>query len=248
MKRILILVPIFTAITLVMVLVIGIVKLNKSFRDFENQEEEETVEMFIDSTGIAWRVLTEDNNGNRLIITEYVYGLVAYNSTNIYSFLENSDGLRIALKNWFTETLAPELKVIALPVENVNNDVQLKPRDGNTKCPNESLEILEAFSNRAAFENGPDGWTKAGVGVATPENSLFVLSISEVNKYIDFGTLNKQGFLPSYQPTSWWLRSPGSHVMDPIAVMCTSDSDGPRIISGPATEKHGFRPALWVSL
>ena len=200
------------------------------------------IEIFTDSTGIEWRVLTEDENGNRLIITEAVHGiepiffnideywhyphlLVQYNSTNIYTPLSDSDGLKPVLNMWFDDILAPELRAAALPVENVDNDVR------NSVFETEDLEIF--------LENEPEGWSRAGIGIATSENSLFILSISEVNKYESLGTLNTAGF--------YWLRSPGGSLEYPIAFMGVNDSTGAyRFSNTRATERRAFRPALWI--
>jgi hypothetical protein len=198
------------------------------------------VEIFTDSTGVEWRVLTVDDYGNRLIITERnAYGLdpadgflrVPYNTEDIYTRLNDSDGLRPALNDWFSTVLAPELRKLALPAENVNNDV---------REAGEWFGDFEAFSSMRN-ENEPAGWTFAGSGEATPENSLFVLSISEVNKYRNLGTLN-------LNDAFFWLRSPGFSDKHRVAVMVVSDTERLPIVSSTrAFHKFGFRPALWVS-
>ncbi|MBT9141335.1 MAG: hypothetical protein DDT30_01924 [Dehalococcoidia bacterium] len=231
---------------------------------FENETE---AEIFTDSTGIQWRVLAEDEKGNRLIITEHVYGLpvsgltqyngsdngitvstrlrqinglTQFNSKNVYTRLGQSDVLRFALDTWFTNILAPELKEIALPAGNVNNDVWLTPGGGSL------------FHERAAHENETSGLTFAATGTASPENSLFILSISEVNKYHSLGTLNKQGVVylieyGIYVPAEWWLRSPGSCLVAPVTIMTAGDTTGAFIDAATATESYSFRPALWIS-
>jgi hypothetical protein len=215
--------------------------------------------MFTDSTGVQWRVLAEDSAGNKLIITEHVHGLVRritdvsdnlqgvaqYNSTNSYTRLSESKELRPALNKWFADTLAPELKEVALPVESVDNDVRLEPGG--------FVDIHEAYRLMAG-ENEPAGLTSAGVGDATPGNSLFVLSISEVNEYVRLGTLNIQGMAlvywsdldDHYVRASWWLRSPGYSTAYPVAIVGAGDTSGARLSIASATEIHGFRPALWV--
>jgi len=200
-----------------------------------------SIESFMDSTGITWRVLAEDNDGNRLIITEHVHGLSQYNTTNIYSLLGNSDGLRAALNRW---PLAPELRAMALPVHNVNNDARIEPVP---LIGWEMWQTPEALAN----EIEPQGMTSAGVGMATPENSLFVLSVSEVNEYLRRGTLNKQGYEyrghGRFIPVSWWLRSPGVCDERPIAYVKWFESNRDWMFETVwATESIGFRPALWI--
>jgi len=204
-------------------------------------EKEITGSVFTDSTGVQWRILAQNEKGNQLVITEYVHGIVQYNSSNVYTFLGQSDGLRIALNTWFVDTLAPELRENALPAENVDNDVRLTIGDDADRL---------IYHEVTVHENEPAGWTAAGTGTASPENSLFVLSVSEVNKYSKLGTLNMQGkkFSPSGNlvPASWWLRSPGSSSLSPVAVM-SAGGTFPHVSAVPATEKYGFRPALWIS-
>lgn len=78
------------------------------------------IEKFTDSTGVEWRVLTTDKDGNKLIITEHIHGTkhiedlglqgVQYNNKNTYTRLNDSDGLKPALKQWFAKNLSLELK------------------------------------------------------------------------------------------------------------------------------------------
>ena len=210
---------------------------------------------FTDSSGIEWRVLTKDSNGNKLIITEDAHGgpygkrplgwspetiayfgwtteylAVAYNNRNVYSRLSHSDTLRDELNAWFTDRLAPELKEIALPVENVDNDVRLEPN---------GIERFDATEYRSfRTEHGPEGISRASNGSATPENSLFVLSISEVNQYKRRGRLLRRG-----QNRSWWLRSPGLYANSVAYVDTISDVF---IYSSPANNGLHIRPALWT--
>lgn len=202
---------------------------------------EAEIRVFTDSTGVQWRILSENEDGNQLIIAEHVHGLTQYNSINVYTFLGQSDRLRPALDAWFANTLAPELKEVALDAENVNNDVRLTA-EGD----------VENFFEEVIHENGTAGWSIAASGTTSPENSLFILSISEVNKYVTLGTLNMQGMTyliehDLYAPAAWWLRSPGSSAEDSVAIMSAGDTNGAKITAAPATEKYGFRPALWIT-
>ncbi|MBS3902010.1 MAG: hypothetical protein KGZ54_08345 [Dethiobacter sp.] len=211
---------------------------------FSNEAE---IRVFTDSTGVQWRILFEDEDGYQLIITEYVHGLTQYNSINVYTFLGKSDRLGPALNAWFANTLAPELREVALVAENVNNDVRLTAEGYGLTAEDDVLK----FHAEVVHENGTAGWSVAG-GTASQESRLFILSISEVNKYVTLGTLNMQGmeYLIEhglYVPAGWWLRSPGSNVKSPVAIMSAGDTDGARIVAAPATEKSGFRPALWIT-
>ncbi|HSV86682.1 MAG TPA: DUF6273 domain-containing protein [Levilinea sp.] len=207
----------------------------------------ESAERFTDSTGVEWRVLTEDADGNKLIITEHAHGVtgrdgetVAYNSTNNYTRLGESDMLRPALNIWFTNILAPELKEIALPAENVDNDVRFEP--GGTEWQS---------------ENSLEGLTRAGDGIALPENALFVLSISEVNQYFTNSTNNitlkitnrvlrrpNRELRGTDVARSWWLRSPSGNPAYPIAYVSV-DTEA-FIFNLSADEPIWFRPALWI--
>jgi hypothetical protein len=207
----------------------------------------ESAGRFTDSTGIEWRVLTEDADGNKLIITEHAHGVdgrygetVVYNSTNDYTRLGESDVLRPALNRWFTNTLAPELKNNALPAENVDNDVRFEPSG------------IEWQS-----ENSLEGLTRAGDGIAMPENALFVLSISEVNQYftnfpsnITLKITNRVLRRPSRDlrgtdvARSWWLRSPSGNPAYPIAYVSVDTEAFVHHLS--ADKPIWFRPALWI--
>ncbi len=212
------------------------------------------IEKFTDSTGVEWRVLTTDKDGNKLIITEHIHGTkhiedlglqgVQYNNKNTYTRLNDSDGLKPALKQWFAKNLSLELKERALPVENMDNDVR---KELNT-VEDSSEEHMAIYD-----ENEQEGWTTAGSGIATPENSIFVLSISEVNQYESLGTLNIQNVQYKVENPNpyilayWWLRSPGSGT-DTVAIMSEADTTREAIFTSvSATAKIGFRPALWIS-
>jgi hypothetical protein len=189
--------------------------------------------------------------------------------------LGDSDGLRPALNAWFTDTLAPELKEAALPAENVENDVRFEREAwkalGEDAFTVTQKQLDEMFKSRAEFEagvkaeaereamrgeNDPAGWTGAGSGVVTPENALFVLSLSEVNKYRELGTLNLKSMASAHQtdrddpfiPQHWWLRSPGSgNCCCSIAIVSVcSSTKAPGLTAGSATSEYGFRPALWI--
>ncbi|MCL1881877.1 MAG: hypothetical protein FWF76_06840 [Oscillospiraceae bacterium] len=193
---------------------------------------------FTDNTGIEWRILTIDKNGNKLIITESAFGPVQYNSTNVYTRLGDSDVLRPALNEWFVYELASELKERALPAMNLDNDVRLSP----------SSNVDERLR-----ENSSEGLTYAGEGEATAENSLFVLSLSEVNQYNRAGEFlgGMMGFFGRNERLGvGWLRSPGVSYKSPNLQTLVGehhDTDGPLITPATADYYGYFRPALWVS-
>jgi len=198
---------------------------------FEGRNVEETPlgGIFTDSSGVVWRVLAMDSSGNKLITTEHVHGFgTIYHSTNIYIRLHNSNRLRPTLNTWFNNTLAPELKAIAMPAENLQNDVRPEPGGFWTN------------------ENEPAGWTSAGLGAATASNALFVLSVSEANRYAT--TLNRVSYDVNArtQPRQWWLRSPGGAAGGNITV-AHIDVSGSMNASTATNAALGFRPALWVN-
>ena len=160
-----------------------------------------------------------------------------------YTTLRQSDGLKPALIDWYDSCLAPELKAAALPADNVDCDVRLAPH--NSTSGDSSYQI----------ENEPVGWTNAGTGESTAENTLFVLSISEFNRYLELRTLNKQGYsdpseLDALISVSWWLRSPGSHekYAPTVSISTGYDTDGPIVSASGPEHKAGFRPALWIQI
>lgn len=191
-------------------------------------------ETFTDSRGMEWRILAHDANGNSLIITEHVYGVgTQWHSVNrADTRLHNSNVMRPTLNDWFDGILAPELRAFALPAANLHNDVRSTWGPAGATTTN---------------ENAPAGWTSAGSGAATGANSLFLLSISEFNRYSS--VLNRVATTPAGVTAFWWLRSPGvqpnwacAAVVNTGGTVASDDS-----VQGQATStQNGFRPALWV--
>jgi len=199
-----------------------------------NVQETAVGDIFIASNDVLWRVLAEDSSGNKLITTQYVLEPGPYHSENTYVRLQLSHSLRPRLNNWYNDMLAPELKSIALPAANLDNDVRSAP----------STNFNDGFRN----ENAPAGWTSAGAGAATVSNALFVLSVSEFNRYIAAGTLNRDANTPQGTMQYWWLRSPGVvnnvDLDTPVAILGLFTS--PTVTS--ATDARiGMRPTLWVN-
>jgi hypothetical protein len=202
--------------------------------------------VFTDNSGIVWRVLHIDNAGNRLLITEHVHGIdTQFHSTALFVPLHRSDRLRPALNDWFNNTLSSELRVRALPASNLLSDVRSQPgNDPNWYRENESA-----------------GWTSAGSGTATAANAMFVLTLSEVNRYFpvehtspivaesSLVAANTEGSL-----SAWWLRSPGgpfsqwdsNYQAHATAISITGTLQSRDVNPSPDTN-IGFRPALWVS-
>jgi len=203
-----------------------------------------TNEVFIDSTGMEWRVLTRDESGNKLIITERTQFLeyryfttltledgtsrivtrpvgVQFNSENVFTNLSESDVLRPTLDAWFADILAPELRERALPAENIDNIV--------SDMEHELQRIDHSLL------------THVGTGSVTPQNAMFVLSITEVRKYTESGTFNIL--------YGGWLRSPGVSE-GRIARSSAGDPDHGRrrltFLDAEATRESGFRPAMWI--
>jgi len=173
---------------------------------------------FTDSTGLVWRVLHEDANHNRLIITETVQTSLWYvisSEVNWVPFLQSN--LRIALNSM---TLAPEIAANALLPNGIENDVRNRPGNFNAR------------------ENEAIGRTSAGAPIppTNAANGLFVLSLSEANHYFANNAARRTD-------SSWWLRSPG----DTNALSATVVQNNGSMTAMPPFTTHGLRPALWVS-
>ena len=194
---------------------------------------------FTDSRGILWRVLANSGNAT-LIMTEYVYGVgMQYNTTNVYTRLTQSN-LRTVLNLWGGANLAPELVARARTPDNVDNDV----RQGNTA----------GFNAWSTTENESAGWTSPGAAAANAPGALFVLSISEVNRYAaTVGTTNAARVARDMAGVAhnWWLRSPGLYPNNNnVATVARGGDLGVRpanIMQPDPGTGAGFRPALWIT-
>lgn len=196
-------------------------------------------ERFMDSTGIVWRTIAEQGN-HRLIITEHVHGYgTAYHSTYTYTRLNNAAILRPALNAFWENNISPELRAKIVPANGMNNDIRHQPGgDWHHGTPNDADRENEAVAR-----------TSPSSGTATPDNSIFILSISEVNEY--FGQ-PPAGYWTYYTriaydtagtPQFWWLRSPGGFVAGPVAIV-GSGGEIACIYANHTT--IGYRPAIWV--
>ena len=190
---------------------------------------------FTDSRGIVWRVIAAEGN-TRLIMTEHVHMQgTPYNLTNVYTRLSQSN-LRVGLDIWGAMNLAPELAARARVPNNVDNDV--RATHGGVWAT-----ILA--------ENGAAGWTSPGAAAANAPGALFILSISELNRYAAAVGATDAARVARDATTgwesNWWLRSPGSHVSAPTMSILT---DGAMNVVHANEEfiRIGARPALWINL
>ena len=193
---------------------------------------------FTDSNGNVWRVLAVDGSGNKLIITEHVHGLgTMYHmgavTANSYVRLQDTNRLRPALNTWYDTNLGSELRTRALPANNLDNDVRSGP----------------SMPWDWDLENAPAGWTSAGTGTAAANTALFVLSISEVNRYSAAGTLNQIARDPNGNARLWWLRSPGTGTTGPASNV-RENGQIAHVNSTAASmlTVQGFRPAMWITV
>jgi hypothetical protein len=201
--------------------------------------------IFTDATsGIDWRVLTKDVNGNLLLITENVisYGTQYHSGASFYNYSSYGTGgitAATTMNTWYNAAHAGDLAnhdltwvAANLPVERTTTSTWPSP------LTLYSSSWLESLST-------------AGTAPATAFTSVvFPLSISEVNKYGDkavggTGTLNQvaMDIADGNTVRSWWLRSPG-----PSTSLYSSGIAGDGTITGYQTTDttHGFRPALWI--
>jgi len=189
---------------------------------------------FTDTQGIVWRVIAAEGN-SRLIMTEHVHMQgVQYNIHNLYARLSQSN-LRGALDDWGAENLASELAERARVPNNVDNDLR---SDWDTTNP--------AWS---ATENGAAGWTSPGAAAVNANEALFVLSISEVNRYAAaVGTTSEERIARNAAGAAnhWWLRSPG----DGLFSVSVLDFRGTvfNAMADSSVMNFGARPALWINL
>lgn len=187
-------------------------------------------ETFTDSTGITWRVLHTDGNGNQLILSEEVWETpVPYvfpHEASPWRIFPHSN-LRAVLDR---VELAPELAARALWPEGIETDVRTR---------------LEPILGPGPFydpnENEAVGRTTAGLPASArnPQEALFVLSISEANEYFADDEARQA---PGGE--TWWLRSPGI-----IGISSTTLVDGDGVIGMSSVWNPLFylRPALWVN-
>jgi hypothetical protein len=195
------------------------------------------METFV-SGDIEWRVLHTDEQGNQLVITEYVYAAGAvYDSSGEYKTLPQSDGLQPALDKWREENVSDYLKSKMLVVKDISSDVRGRPTDDQ-----------EMFHEADVKENSLFGLTRPYPPAENYDSKAFVLSISEVNEYVADDNIRRSLDWDGTASRGWLLRSPGFSD-SPVAVVA---EDG--TISGVCSDtvasgspKIGIRPALWIN-
>jgi len=215
---------------LVVVMLLGSTFVWASADDYSQEPElaASAVQRFRDSSGVVWRILHEDANGNLLIITEHVHQWALHSPSSGWLPLGDSH-LRTTLDNW---NLAPEVAANALTPLGANTDVRNTPGSFNR------------------HENAPAGRTSPGLPIpaANAATGLFLLSISEVNEYFShpLARLAYSIHTPGLQTTHWWLRSPGNPgTQSEATIVHLLDGEiSPWIHYGMTL---GVRPALWVS-
>jgi hypothetical protein len=194
--------------------------------------------VYTDSNGILWLVLEDDGNGNKLIMTHYVYLYAAnnspqYNSSGDWVKYENAT-LAGTIQAWFDNNAGSEIKAAAR---------------GFT----EAYEFTAPNTDWLKWMN-VKYWEASGLSQATGpvgQGKPFPLSISEFNKYlIDNSTyLQKIGHDANNKamPRDWWLRTPTN--AGGVAISRGMDSiQGGQISQDAVTSrKVGIRPAVWVA-
>jgi len=201
---------------------------------------------FSDRAGIQWRVLHEDAEGRKLVITEHVHGFGTFwHSTNPNPrvLLRNTDSAQPWLEG-FWDTMGADMRNVALEVANPHADTRTA-----------SAAFNWTTANCPSRENTAAGRTVPSNNPANASNGLFVLSISELNQYFGLPPLGVTAHPPRIAtnvngtPQSWWLRSPGSAGMYggtvPLLVS-HARQDGVLTIGVPTNPARGFRPALWI--
>jgi hypothetical protein len=184
-----------------------------------------------EENGVTWRVLANDGNGNKLIITEKVYGYgQVYNTSGSYSAFGSST-LKGAMDTWWANN-GGYLKALAV-----------KPN--HTNAENENVAPWSGWSEIANVAAAVNAAGTPVSGADDTQGVVFAMSISEINKY-------QQNFANgSYQAQNiqganciWWLRSPGNFLA--VGVSCVY-TGGNVVNNATAGHTHlGFRPALWV--
>ena len=187
----------------------------------ENPFEVSVGDTFADNN-VTWRVLHENAQGDRLIMTETVQGwergMIAndrrYNTTNVWTPLRESN-LQNTLNNWWGTNVSNALRNVATPVENMDANY-----GNSTSAPGEG----------AVAENG--------------SNTLFILSLTEVERYLPTAT-SRIGSDRNEQERLWYLRSQRSIAGTDFPVNAIR-ADG--LASSQRTDMTaiGFRPVMWI--
>ena len=212
--------------------------------------------------GVTWRVLDNDNlhPGYALIITEHVHhvGTIFHSNT---STVANNMSQYFPWANMMAQTNAAHISPIrgAMDTFWTHNVAGTTLADAAVQAVGLNRDVRTTHGNWNAGENSANGWTSPGVGTSvTSRNSLFILSVSEVNRYFSAttGANGRQAQTPAQfaanpnspataDNTPWWLRSPGSSAAHPCSDVSTSGNVGNATAS---LASRGLRPALWIAL
>ena len=203
--------------------------------------------------GIWWRVMHDDGNGNRLIMTEHVhmnpinYHYENFSDTVPFRHLNASPApsIRAELTGWW-DNVSPSLQARAVPVIGADRDVR------------------DTWYGYTQTELGAAGLTSPGTGAADG-TALFILSISEVNRYFGVSASNPERSTTAPHETDatngapsrigvhvgWFLRTPARSNPAGINTVAAINTIGARAnrqaVSTPGN-LYGVRPALWVSV
>jgi len=177
---------------------------------------------FTDDKNVDWIVLTTDSNGNKLLMTKYVYMFSAgsspqYHGSNWVTF--KNAALAGTMQTWFNNNAGGITKAIAC----------------DFTSPADETGSFSASWNQSGARNSATG--AAGTG------KPFALSVSEYNQYLtNTGALQKKGYdvnNPS-QMRDWWLRSPNGT----SGTMGSSQGDAGSALT--TSQLVGIRPCVWV--
>ena len=196
---------------------------------------------FYDAAGINWTVLHVDNDGNHLVVTTHVYGNNAPDATfagrrfhSVNSFVQLRNAEINARLTTFHGQMGFEMRAHALAV------------DLGTDHRTTLISRLDRERNPPANDGpGSIGFSSASNNGPTSGNTMFILTLAEVNRY--FGTTDAARLARCRGNTArqWWTRSPGHDTNITIAII---QNDGGATTSSNATgTAQGFRPAVWIS-
>ena len=202
-------------------------------------------EIFTDSTGFEWRVLSIED-GSALIITEHAHYMgVRYHYEDDFRPFQTAE-ISDTLNTWFANDVfvSPGLRARALPYA-----FQL---DDGTPGGNGVEHQATTWVYTASIGTNQQQ-ARTIPGAPGSGDKAFLLSISEVNHYFTSGVsaervafrISEEGVVG--RPAYWWLRSPSRNSTYQVWVVGMNGY----IFFDPATlsTPHlGFRPALWVTL
>jgi hypothetical protein len=189
---------------------------------------------YTDKNGIVWMVLAEEN-GNKLIMTRYVYGITGtvgtkYTTTDSWNHLDTpGNNLKSALQTFYT-TIGDDTKAKVLPYQQPLPDVNDK--------------VSSSWTTTGAAGKSHPG---SGTVPLNGSNAVFVLSITEASTYPPLDTNEKRKAYDVNDKSTiqnWWYRSPGSSTSTPLT--CTNVSGMVALTQVDFNVRSGYRPALWV--